>query len=1224
MEKQKKKWTKPLLIGGIIVAVLALIAGGLLLFTDPFRGAPEAPVQQELQVACDVYWNVDRDQYYSLDSEEIKHRKRSEDGNYWIRVFKNGEVQELMLAEPSLSSSIDASYLMGLVLDENGAILDTVDIKDLPVTQRAWKFYVQGVEGNTVTTNSSYRYDGMEDILVLTENTGVYDMTGVSGPAGTATTLQEDDRIMALEDAEGNLTDVFVYGRMAFDSRVERYCEHCKEEVVWSSWTRENALPLVNGHYFLTSDVQLNAQASIKMEQKICLDLNGHTVTGAENARVYSCHAALVELAIFDYSQEQTGKMVAWGEASAQGGCVWVRYGSFSLYGGTLDGSGVVSNVNGSTVNVPQNAVFNMYGGTIIGGKAVAAVSKTGSISNGMGGAVCVTGTMNMYGGTIRDGYSESYLNKKTSKWHVGYGGNVVVSGTAATFNMYGGQILDGQAEGGGGNVFVVSKGTFNFHDGLIDGGITRRASTQGGNLTVAVNSFCNMHGGVICDGIAPLYGGNVRVDGTMNMVGGSIYGGMIVDQSTGTFKENNTGKNVYFSKGRFNMYGGWVDGSFLCNDAAKDGTQPELYLTGQARIFGADEGKTNLKLGTGNDGIAVTVDRLYGSAKLQVTASGFFTLPTAAANADYFTCDDPSLSVVHTDERLFVGRMGCLCGYDEHIGKCDGSLKTWGAWTNTDSLPTQDGYYYLTANVECKQNNVAEGANVVLDLNGKTVTGKAGGRIYATFNKDCSLTITDSVGGGTIKPQGSSSAQGLGVWVRYGSFTMYGGTLDASQSTTTYATGGCGIYAGNGTSFTLYEGTVIGGTAPMGNAVYVGATANAQICGGTVTGEAYVAGSATVDGTVQAQINVAAGKELTIGELKEGTALFIEGSSTVAVAKGDNLEQQLGKISCPEGLTLRVEAGKLYLDQPASGHVLCKVCGGVYEDCDHTEKVEYAAVTDDLSVINAGGHYYLTQDITGTSQLAITEGKTIVLDLNGHKIEVTNRVIAMNKAANLTITDSVGGGAIVSKTAKKDRGMVINVNNAGASVTLYAGTLDGSGVTNGDLGAAINLVGTFKMYGGTVIGGLANRDGGAFRINGTSAVFEMYDGFIYGGQTKSKGHNIYLGAYKSVIFGGGKIAGGVYASSGTPKVQGDMVIDKALTPEGFFVSDYSLQLTDTRKVSAAGGLEEGARICITLSGSNNVVANNVASPEQAAYFHLDDAECVRTYDEEGKTLTLT
>lgn len=1224
MEKRKKGWLKPVMIGASVLLVLIATVVCLLLLP---KNAPAEEVkqpQQQEEPVYDIYWNMDRDLYYSIDGSETQYRKRAEDGNYWVRFFRNGEVQELMLAEPSLSNSIDASYLMGLVFDENGAILDTVDIKSLPVTQKAWRFYVQSVDGSTVVANSSYRYDGMEETLVLTEDTGVYDMTGVSGPAGTATTLREDDRIMALEDAEGKLTDVFVYSRMGSDSRIERYCEHCKQDVVWSNWHQENSLPLVNGHYFLGGDVQLKAQASIKMEQKVCLDLNGFTVTGAENARVISCHNALVELAIFDYSKEQTGKLVAWGEASAQGGCVWVRYGSFSLYGGTLDGSGVTSNVNGSTVNVPGNAVFNMYGGTIIGGRAVAAVSKTGSVSNGMGGTISVSGTMNMYDGIIRDGYAKSYFNTLTNKWHVGYGGNVVVNGSKAVFNMYGGQILDGQAEGGGGNVFVVSKGTFNFHDGLIDGGITRRESTQGGNLTVAVNSFCNMYGGEISNGIAPLYGGNVRVDGTMTMVGGRIYAGEIIDQNTGTFKENNTGKNVYFSKGRFNMYGGWVDGSFLCNDAAKDGVQPQLYLCDQAQIFGAKDGKTNLKIGTGNDGCAVTVEKLWGNAKIHVTASGFFTLPTEAANAAYFSCDDPSLTVTHVGERLFVGRVGCLCGHETHIGECDGSLKTWGAWTNTDALPTQEGYYYLTADVVSKQNNVAEGANVVLDLNGYTVTGKDGGRIYATFNKDCSLTITDSVGGGSIKPQGSSSAQGLGVWVRYGSFCLYGGTIDASESTTTYATGGCGVYAGNGTSFTIYDGTIIGGTAPMGDAVYVGATANAQLNGGTVTGETYVAGNATVEGAVQAQINVTAGKELTIGQLTAGAALHIQGSTTVAVAHGDQLAEQLDKLTCDEGLTLRVDGEKLYLDQPSAGHVLCEVCGGVYEDCDHTETADYTAVTDDLSVINAGGHYYLTQDIKTSSQLAISEGKTIVLDLNGHTIESTNRAIAMNKAASLTITDSVGGGTIVSKTATKDRGMVINVNNAGASVTLYAGTLDGSGVTNGDLGAAINLVGTFKMYGGTVIGGYANRDGGTFRVNGTSAVFEMYDGLIYGGQTNANGHNLYLGAYKSVIFGGGKIAGGVYASSGTPKVQGNMVIDKTLTPAGFFVPDYSLQLTGTRKVSAAGTLEEGARICITLSGSNNVVANNVASLEQVAYFHLDDAECVRTYDEEGKTLTLT
>lgn len=1718
MEKRKLKVKKLLLMVMAAISILAL------------AGCKRQAQTEQEQPDYKLYWNVDRDNF----DGDTKRRKEEADGTFLLRMFADGEIVNCKAPDRDTADDMDSYYLVGLAFDEKGYVSEVVELKQMDVELLSDEFYVQSAEGTTVLINSSYRFDGMEDSFEITDATGIYDMTGVSGEPGTKTVLQENDRIIAIGQ-DGIAEAVFVFAREGINSRINRYCEQCQQEVSWSNWYHEDNLPVASGHYYLVTDVQLTAQKTIPENETICLDLNGHTVTGKGNTRIYSLHYEGITLSIFDYSEAQTGKLVGWGEACPQGACVWVRFGTFNLYSGTLDGSGAVSNVNGVTVAVPKNAIMNMYGGTIIGGKATYAISKTsGNPTNSMGGSISVAGTFDMYGGTIRDGYATCYYNEAKNTYLQGYGGNVIVMG--GTFTLHNGTIENGTAEGGGGNIYVSSKGTFNMKGGTLSGGQVLKKGKNGGNLVIADGCIFNLEAGTITGGTCRNYGGNIHMLGTMTMTGGTITGGKVLDIKTGKNKDDQVAKNLFLVNGKLIMSGGKINGYVSVTDSKEnDGKKPYVCLSGTAQITGAKEGHNNLRLNTGNDGYSMDVKTLSKGAKIGVTASGKFTNKTAAANKAYFVSDVGG-EISYVDGCLFVGRLGCLCGAGEgqaHIGKCDGTLIPWQAWGSETALPTADGYYYLTKDVTCGQNSVKAGAHVYLDLNGKTVTGKEGSRIYTTFYEDSHLTITDSGKTGRLVTVGDGSAQGMGLWIRYGSVTLYAGTLDASASASTMS--GVAVRVDKNTEFTMYGGTILGGTAlcndkgaygtggsvqvvgifnlyggtvengkssshggniavdkgatfnmsggavtggknlekgKSGGNIYIAGGGTMNLSGGTVSGgltkniggniygagllnmsggtvtggeryavaedgtvttsqfaggnlqlvggslnmsggliEGYVtmtsyndntarillsgspritggsngtnltlaqSGTATelpvvdiegslgddaligitatgffsgpttadnadnftlrsgleiklYDGRLAAgiryncvcgsatdehkpgcdqekkvwnawtgettlpnrdgywfltadvtcgQTNIAAdshvhldlnghtvtgnpgsriyatfnenshltvtdssteqtgtmiangeskdqgkgiwvrygsvtmyggtldasqvittsngaavyvpaggsftmnggkiisgtaalgggiyaagtvtvaGGEITRGqdatgsvlvllkgkdasltmtggiidgatlpgsgaqtgavtatgdstvvmdggtvlgkpcgmylydaklEMKSGTVggayLYINGNvdkGSTAVVSGGTVENGLylyrgtldlsGAPVITGGYGLKLAQGKTFTlgdltdgaqviitcedsgriiaadvadatdlqylqsavkDQSilfmegqglylSKGKIACKVCGGVYADCEHSEQIEWTPVTDDLSVINAGGNFYLTQNISLGGQFNIAENANIVLDLNGCTISREGgRTMALNKAATLTITDSVGTGSIACTTDVKDNGMVLNINNANAVVTMYGGTLNGAAVTNGNNGAALNVAGTFKMYEGTIIGGVAN-NGGAVRVNGTSAVFEMLGGFIYGGKATGLGHNIYLGGYQSVLLGGGKIAGGFYASSGTPKVQGSMVIDKTLTPEGCYVPDYSLQLTGTRKISAVNGLTEGARICISLSGENNLVANNVADEIQAAYFHLDDAQCVRTYDPDKKTLVLT
>ena len=195
---------------------------------------------------------------------------------------------------------------------------------------------------------------------------GIYDMTGMSGSVGCKVEAMTYDRVYPVMDLGGNVTHAFLYSRPSFMLTHEGECQHCKEKVTWYEWTRTDTLPSKTGHYQLMADPVDVTQVSYNSDVKICMDLNGHTVNGKMDARIISLHNPGTSLVIMDTSEGQTGRLVGHSVASPQGGVVWVRYGQFHLYSGTLDGSDMIPRLNGTVVQVQKNAYFYMYAGAVI------------------------------------------------------------------------------------------------------------------------------------------------------------------------------------------------------------------------------------------------------------------------------------------------------------------------------------------------------------------------------------------------------------------------------------------------------------------------------------------------------------------------------------------------------------------------------------------------------------------------------------------------------------------------------------------------------------------------------------------------------------------------------------------------------------------------------------------------------------------------------------------
>ena len=435
MDKQKKHV-------GRLVAVIAALAAVLMAMLmlagcngEPAAvttGTPETTVAAS-DSAYTLYWNPDRAEYDGKSEGGMSSREPESDGLFHIRMLCDGQELILKTDDRRIVNKIDTEDLMGLEFGEDGMITAVLGLEEMPLEEVAKKFYVQSTGGKLIKANSSESFVGIEELLDC-EQARIYDMSGIDGAVGTErapTELTIYDRILAIRDLEGVVTHVFVYERPNYMLTHEGECIHCKETVTWFEWVKADELPVKSGHYQLMVDVALSGQMSMPSDTKTCLDLNGHTVEGKQDARMYSIHNPGCEFALMDTSEEQTGRMVGHSTASPQGGIVWVRYGQFHLYSGTLDGSDMISKLNGTVIQVPKNAFFYMHGGTIIGGTAAPQYNKeTKAYTYGLGGSVQVSGTMRMYGGTITGGSAPAAYYYKDGKLALarGMGGNIFLS----------------------------------------------------------------------------------------------------------------------------------------------------------------------------------------------------------------------------------------------------------------------------------------------------------------------------------------------------------------------------------------------------------------------------------------------------------------------------------------------------------------------------------------------------------------------------------------------------------------------------------------------------------------------------------------------------------------------------------------------------------------------------------------------------------------------------
>ena len=1108
--------------------------------------APAATVDSGKAESYDLYWNLDRALYDGKSEAGMSSRMPADDGYFHVRFFKDGEIIELRVADRKTVNALEIQNLMGLEFDGNGIVVGVIDIEDMPVEKLGWQFYVQSVGGKLIKVNSSGSMNGMEILLETNENTGIYDMSGVTGEVGVKAEPIQGDRILAVGNEDGKVLNVYIYERPNYMLSHEAECEHCEKTVTWYEWTKENALPLTTGHYQLMVDVSGVGQHSMPEDCKLCVDLNGHRVDGRSGARIYSLHNAGTELAIMDTSEAKTGRIAAHGKGD-QGMCVWLRYGVFYLYDGILDASDASTTKNGTTVNQNSNTFFYMHGGELIGGTADVVANGKGGWSGGVGGTLFVGANSKfvMYDGIIRDGRAKTKITKYTAAglpdgYTCGIGGNIYAN-TSSVIELNGGVIRDGIAESYCGNIYLGGKAELTINDTLISNGRALARTQNGGNLFVTSTAKVVMNGGTIRNGRVYNCGGNVYINGRFQMNDGIITDGKVVNWTSKKVSDTAASRNIFSVNGDFYMYGGRVAGGFQCVDTVVGTNDTILVVSARSVIFDEDGTGPHLSLSGAGDPVVVMVGQMHDEGKVGISAvqKAVFTKPTKVENTNNFVSDVNDADINWTEDGLTIGKIHCLCSQDPEIGDdehklgCDKVQYVWAPWTSATNLPTTEGYWYLTKDVSTGDNavrNEKEGVHhIALDLNGKTVLS-TGGRMYSLFentstyladgktiapdveNSALHLTLTDTLGGGTVNfKTRTDSDQGTMVWGRWpdSKINILAGTYNGETVTSKRhagavitASGELNIYGGtlnggnstnggiiSGNNINIYGGTITGGTAKNGGNIYSSGTLN--IYGGTISG----GNASTYGGNIYSKgdVNILGGTVTEgfangVGLYAQGGNIYMTGSGKELNISGENTVISKGKVVSDNAGKTWAPGGNIY----ANGGVKVTIDGG-------------ATIKEGFS---ADGHnIYITGDST-------------VLNLLDCTIHNTSNGISNVMAERGTVTID---GATITNVGSKAVNLCANETTKSAHFIFESGLISG-GQPNVNLGGDD----TFVMNGGTIENGSTTHGG---NISITDTKFTMNGGVISGGVATGSGGNFALSKASELIINGGEIKNGTSTS---------------------------------------------------------------------------------------------
>ena len=495
------------------------------------------------------------------------------------------------------------------------------------------------------------------------------------------------------------------------------------------------------------------------------------------------------------------------------------------------------------------------------------------------------------------------------------------------------------------------------------------------------------------------------------------------------------------------------------------------------------------------------------------------------------------------------------------HIHRLDNGTQT--EFKEVNSLDEITGdisdtkYYCLSENVNLSTAWTAPNRDIMLCLNGKSITAPNGASAI-TVGTDSTFTLMDC---GKGKISGGSS----GVAVTGGTFNLHSGEISGNTTGVLLDSGTCTMKGGSITKNTI----------------------GVDYRDGTLT----LSGGAKVIENKTKNILLHTGKTLSFGKLNDAARFGISvGNSDSSEAPIPVTDENGGKyfnnLFPDDVLTneLYRENGVVWLR--TQGHTAHCVCGGTHNTAivNHTEEnklnfqpwnpyKENPAKPQMPTSMPAGvDGYYLTQDVTLNSTWSPSN---VVLCLNGHKMTFSGKgFVEIPGNGKLTLTDCGTTGKLCREGSEVYKKGGISLST-GSTFDMYGGTITGfqHGVSTDQVG------GTIHLYGGTITGNETVHGAGVFCWGSSSnpSTFIMYGGKItnnhatYSGSdinVKPSGGGVFLREYSKFEMYGGDITGNTATYGG-----------------GVYFKDKAFQVTGKGKVTITDNTGNGGKNVVLFDG---------------------------------------
>ena len=796
-------------------------------------------------------------------------------------------------------------------------------------------------------------------------------------------------------------------------------------DVNWTPWDGVSEITYNSdtktAYVYLTDNAARDSALTVADGYKLYLCLNGHSLTRTTSGPVITVgniekRGSGATLSLCDCkgggeithrvsTSKKTGTGVSLGHKS-----------TFDMYGGSItdNRNGTGGGVSMSSNSEYGNNKFNMYGGSITNNVA------DNGYGDGGGGVHNLFGTFTMYGGSITKNNANEARN----------GGGGVYLARWGTFIMKGGSITDNTAKNGGG-VYVNSTGLTVSGDVKITGNTDKDGEA---------NNVYLMSGNTIRIGGA-LTGGPASIGVTTASTianedylaiarGGSKY--TLKEGDLDAFTSDNTaygkqllGNSVVFTNGALHIHA--VCGTKDCKDS---GHGNELWqpISDESGLRNATAGghyylTNNIQLYTNawtpKNGVVLC---LNGKS---ITANGSFDAITVPKGVT-FTLTDCNTS---TPGKITHAQGGKGCGvqvngkFNMYGGSISGNTTNGsggGVCVSEGTFTMENGtiggntaygrgggVYVYNGTFKMKNGTISGnsadnskggsgyGGGVYADgfctftmsgnaaISGNTAAGSYGGGVYMDdFNGQSIFTMSGNaaISGNTAKSYGG------GVCVKYGTFTMNGGTISGNAATGINGDGG-GVYVASTddtpSKFIMNSGTISGNTASdYGGGVYVYSTIVSggifTMNGGTISGNNSTYGGGGVYVGQNANMTVSGGARIADnwknGSLNSDGGAYVQGDKGSA----NNLYLCSGATVTIGGLTQAARIGITTGKKPTAEAPVPFATGATDTALDYAKIFTPDAMDQGYVVNNEGGTLFLTAHRHSWSYELDTDGRTI------------------------------------------------------------------------------------------------------------------------------------------------------------------------------------------------------------------------------------------------------